>query len=206
MQFRRAQCRSTRCLVHLLQEFIRPYPTSLIIHRKRPPILNGHLDWTAIGEACGIEDEMAELKKQLRPALDAIIRWLKAPPVAEDDPPAKLSTRASKVAPARKTAAAASTRKAQRAAADGVFARHTATSRGPAPKPISPFPDPLFDATDDPANFPGALIYLMGRFGDSYWQLCRAVGCELRHPAADRAALSITSRRPGDLAEALKLI
>ncbi len=124
------------------------------------------------------------------------IRWLKAPPVAEDDPPAKLSTRASKVAPARKTAAAASTRKAQRAAADGVFARHTATSRGPAPKPNSPFPDPLFDATDDPANFPGALIYLMGRFGDSYWQLCRAVGCELRHPAADRAALSIHRGAP----------
>ncbi len=32
-------------------ENIRPYLTSLIIYRKRPPILNDHLDWTAIGEA-----------------------------------------------------------------------------------------------------------------------------------------------------------
>ncbi|WP_332305674.1 hypothetical protein [Rhizobium sp. GR12] len=32
----------------------------------------------AIGEACGIADEMTdELRKQLRPALEAIIRWLK---------------------------------------------------------------------------------------------------------------------------------
>jgi len=189
----------------LLQEFIRPYPTSLIIHRKRPPILNRHFDRTAIGQACGIEDEMAELKKQLRPALDAN-------QMAEGT--ARRRRRSSGEAVyARKQGRTGQKDRGRRLdqksptrAADGVFARHTATSRGPAPKPISPFPDPLFDATDDPANFPGALLYLMGRFGDSYWQLCRAVGCELRHPAADRAALSITSRRPGDLAEALKLI
>jgi hypothetical protein len=69
-------------------ENVRPYLISLIIYRKQPPILNSRLDWTAIGEACGIEDEMTtELRKQLRPALDAIIRWLKAPPVANDAPP-----------------------------------------------------------------------------------------------------------------------
>ncbi|KQV80499.1 hypothetical protein ASC90_25185 [Rhizobium sp. Root1220] len=60
-------------------ENIRPYLTSLIIYRKSPPILNGHIDWTTIGQACGIEAELtAELKKQLRPGLDAIIRWLGA--------------------------------------------------------------------------------------------------------------------------------
>lgn len=58
-------------------ENVRHYLISLIIYRKQPPILNSRLDWTAIGEACGIEDEMTtELRKQLRPALDAIIRWL----------------------------------------------------------------------------------------------------------------------------------
>ncbi|WPE22705.1 hypothetical protein ShzoTeo12_39220 (plasmid) [Shinella zoogloeoides] len=41
-------------------ENLRPYLISLIMYRKLPPILNGHLDWTAI------------------------IRWLKAPPVSED--------------------------------------------------------------------------------------------------------------------------
>nr|WP_205927596.1 hypothetical protein [Rhizobium sp. P40RR-XXII] len=157
-------------------ENVRPYLISLIIYRKRPPVLNGRLDWTAIGEYCGIEDEMtAELKKQLRPALDAIIRWLKAPPVAEDVPSAKLSMRTSKVEPVKKPAAASSTRKPQRAAKDGIFAQTTSAQRGPAPKPISPFPDPLFEATDDPASFQDALIYHMRRFGDSYWQLYGAV-------------------------------
>lgn len=74
------------CEVHIapmsskrVLENLRPYLIGLIMYRKRPPILNGHLDWTAIGEACGVEDEMTvELRKQLRPALDAIVRWLKA--------------------------------------------------------------------------------------------------------------------------------
>ena len=57
---------------------------SLIIYRKSPPLLNGHIDWTAIGKACGLEAEFtAELKKQLRPGLDAIIRWLGTPPAME---------------------------------------------------------------------------------------------------------------------------
>lgn len=157
-------------------ENIHPYLISLIIYRKRPPILNGHLDWTAIGEACDIQDDMtAELRKQLRPALDAIIRWLKAPPVADDVSLAKQSTRTGKAEAVKKTAATSETRKPQRAAADVVFARNTSAQRGPAPKQISAFPDPLFEATDDPASFQDALIYHMRRFGDSYWQLYRAV-------------------------------
>jgi hypothetical protein len=34
------------------------YLISLIIYRKLQPILNGRLEWTAIGHSCGIEDEM----------------------------------------------------------------------------------------------------------------------------------------------------
>jgi integrase len=157
-------------------ENIRHYLTRLIIYRKRPPILNGHLDWTAIGDACGIEDDMtAELRKQLRPALDAIIRWLKAPPAAADVSSAKPSARTGEAEAVKKTAATSLTRKPLRAAADGVFVRNTSAQRGPAPKPISAFPDPLFEATDDPASFQDALIYHMRRFGDTYWQLYRAV-------------------------------
>lgn len=33
----------------------------------------------------------------------------------------------------------------------------------------------MFEATDDPASFNDALIYHMRRFGESYWQLYRAV-------------------------------
>ena len=65
-------------------ENIRRYLASLIIYRKSPPLLNGHIDWKLIGQACGIEAELtAELKKQVRPGLDAIIRWLGAPPATE---------------------------------------------------------------------------------------------------------------------------
>ncbi len=152
-------------------ENVRPYLISLVIYRKSPPRLNGRIDWATLGQACGIEDELTtELKKQLRLGLDAIIRWLGAPPIAEDVRTTRQAARSGK-----SEVAAPSTRKPQRAAADGVFARNTSTQRGPAPKPISAFPEPLFDATDDPPSFQDALIYHMRRFGDSYWQLYRAV-------------------------------
>lgn len=148
-------------------ENVRRYLISLIIDRKPPPIINGHLDWTAIGEGCGIETEMsAELKKQLRSGLDAIIRWLRSPPINEDGSPAKWSARTSKVEAVRRP---------QCATAEGDFAKYTSARRGPAPKPISAFPDPLFEANDDPASFQDALVYHMRRFGESYWQLYRAV-------------------------------
>jgi hypothetical protein len=147
----------------------------LIINRKPPPLLKGRIDWATIVQACGIEAELtAELKRQLRPCLDAIIRWLGAPPAAEDTRPTKPATRVGK-ARSSKSAAAPSTRKPQRAAADGSSDSCASPPRGPASKPISPFPDPLFEVTKDPANFQDALVYHMHRFGDSYWQLYRAV-------------------------------
>ena len=67
-------------------EKIHPLLVSLIIYRESPPLLNGHIDWTAITQACGIEADLtAELKKRLQPGLDAIIRWLGATPAAEAD-------------------------------------------------------------------------------------------------------------------------
>nr|WP_246669746.1 hypothetical protein [Agrobacterium sp. B1(2019)] len=157
-------------------ENIRPYLASLIVYRKSPPLLNGRIDWTTIGQACGIEAELTVgLKKQLRPALDAIIRWLGAPPAAEERRPPKSKARPTKIVPAKKAASASSTGKPQRAATDDTFARSASTQRGPAPKPISPFPDALFEATEDPVSFQDALIYHMRRFGDTYWQLYRAV-------------------------------
>ena len=98
-------------------ETIRPYLVTLIIYRKSPTLLNGHIDWTTISQACGIEAELtAELKKQLRPGLDAIIRWLGAPPATEERRTPKPTVRPDKMAPAKKTGSAPSTRKPQRAA------------------------------------------------------------------------------------------
>jgi len=75
----------------------------------------------------------------------------------------------------KKAATAPPTRKPRRAATDGSLAQPASAPRGPTPKPISPFPEPLFEATEDPASFQDALIYHMRRFGDSYCQLYRAV-------------------------------
>ena len=155
-------------------ENIRPYLISLIIYRKSPPLLNGRIDWTTIAHACGTGAEMtADLKQQLRPGLDAIIRWLGEPAVAEDIRAKKQKTKSGERDQHRSATPAASTRKPQRSDTHDSHAQ--SWPRGPQPKPIQPFPDPLFEASEDPASFQDALVYHMRRFGDSYWQLYRAV-------------------------------
>ncbi|SOC81724.1 hypothetical protein SAMN05421890_0101 [Ensifer adhaerens] len=155
-------------------ESIRPYLIGLVVHRRPPPIVSGRMDWAAIGQACGIEGEMtAELKKQLRPGLDAIIRWLGTPPVAEDILSAKPRAKTKKPIPRKSETVTRS--RPQQIRSDKIPAQSSSMPRGPQPKPISPFPEPLFEATDDPASFQDALVYQMRRFGESYWQLYRAV-------------------------------
>lgn len=52
---------------------IKTFLVGLVIHRQPPPIVNGRMDWTAIGQSSGIENHLTtELKKALRPGLDAI--------------------------------------------------------------------------------------------------------------------------------------
>ncbi|WCK74398.1 hypothetical protein [Agrobacterium tumefaciens] len=54
---------------------IKTFLVGLVIHRHPPPIVNGRMDWTAIGQSSGIENHLTtELKKALRPGLDAINR------------------------------------------------------------------------------------------------------------------------------------
>ncbi|MBB6219612.1 hypothetical protein GGE66_000556 [Rhizobium leguminosarum] len=153
-------------------ENIKLFLISLIIYRKSPPLLNGRLDWTTIGDSCGIEVEMtAELKNHLRPALDAILRWLRLPPAAENIRHSKPTK------PNHRTPAptASSTRKPQRLGCDNAPTQPASASPGPQPKPIQEFPEPLFEAVDDPESFQDALIYQIRRFGDSYWQLYRSI-------------------------------
>jgi pimeloyl-ACP methyl ester carboxylesterase len=54
---------------------------------------------------------------------------------------------------------------------------------------ISSFPEPIFEAADDPASFQDALVYHMRRFADSYWQLYRAV-VHLNETFDNKAALA----------------
>lgn len=86
---------------------IRPYLINLIIDRKSPPVLNGRIDWITIRQACEIETELSpDLKKQLRPGLDAIIRWLGAPHKAGYAQQSKPTVRLNKTGPGRKPAVA----------------------------------------------------------------------------------------------------
>ncbi|MCF1464146.1 hypothetical protein FS800_22055 [Agrobacterium vitis] len=155
-------------------ESIRPYLVGLVIHRRPPPIVSGRMDWTAIGEACGVENQLtADLKKALRPGLDAIIRWLGEPPAADDVQSTKTRTKPRNTV--RRKVETATRSRPRQILSDKTPATSSSVPRGPQPKPISPFPEPLFEATDDPASFHDALVYHMRRFGESYWQLYRAV-------------------------------
>ncbi|MBD8653856.1 hypothetical protein IFT66_22455 [Rhizobium sp. CFBP 13726] len=155
-------------------ECIRPYLISLVVHRQPPPVANGRIDWTIIGQACGIEGELtAEFNKALRPGLDAIIRWLGAPPAAEDIRSTRQRAKSNNAV--RRKLETATCSKPRQILSDTPTVQSSSLPRGPEPKPISPFPEPLFEATNDPASFHDALIYQMRRFGESYWQLYRAV-------------------------------
>ncbi|MCJ8151733.1 hypothetical protein [Shinella sedimenti] len=155
---------------------IEAYLTKLIAHRLIPPLLNGRFDWTEIAHTCRLGEELTgDLKKQIRIALDAILRWLGAPPVAEDVRSSRQqASRSRGLGQPEAAEAATATRKAQ-VGDEGFRARSTSVQRGPEPKHIPPFPEPLFEASDDPAAFQDALVYQMRRFGESYWQLFRAV-------------------------------
>lgn len=168
-------------------ENIRPYLTSLIIYRKAPPMRNGRIDWQAVAGACGIEDEMtAELKKNLRSGLEAIIRWLDTERPAEDHRPAVEQSRTNRN-PAGGSAKAMAAQPRSSAAIATVGQEQTRAKPGVQPRPIEEFPKPLFDWTEEPDGFQQALIYHMRRHGDSYWHLHRAVVRE--EDAFDRKTL-----------------
>lgn len=157
-------------------ENIQPYLNNLIVHRQSPPLLNGRIDWLDIAHACQIGGELTgDLKKQVRIALDAIIRWLGAPPVTEDLRRTKRTSPSSEPAQREQAATAPSSRKPRRTAGDNYHTQPASVPRGPQPKVIQPFPEPLFEASDDPGGFQEALVYHMRRFGESYWHLYRAI-------------------------------
>ncbi|MGV0908423.1 hypothetical protein [Martelella sp. FOR1707] len=157
-------------------EKIKSYLTSLVTYRKSPPLRNGRIDWAAVIDGCGIEDEIsADLKKQFRIALDAITRWLGAPALSEDGQAPKPRVRQGNAARDASSVKGSSTRKHRRTTASLSQPEPTRVSRGPKPKPIHEFPEPLFDAAHDPDGFQEALAYQMRRFGENYWQLYRAI-------------------------------
>lgn len=55
------------------------YLLGLIAHREYPPMRGRGVDWKAIAESCGIAHPLlVQIKEEVRPALDAIVRALDA--------------------------------------------------------------------------------------------------------------------------------
>lgn len=154
---------------------IRSYLTTLILHRKKPPMRGYGVDWREFAEACGVESELTQqVRLTLRPALDAIIRWLKEtrstrtnrPVIEAPERQARSGSRSSKAKAVRsKLQVSAAAAKPQSAKA----------KRGPRPKPIEEFPKSLFESTREPEGFQEALTYHMRRHGETYWHLHHAV-------------------------------
>ena len=155
---------------------IKSYLTSLVTYRQSPPLRSGRIDWAAVIDGCGIEDEIsADLRKQFRIALYAITRWLGAPALPEDGQAPKPRVRQGYAARDASKVKGSSTRKPRRSGASLSQPDPMRVSRGPKPKPIQEFPGPLFDAAHDPDGFQEALAYQMRRFDENCWQLYRAV-------------------------------
>ncbi|AYM60613.1 hypothetical protein [Agrobacterium fabrum] len=152
---------------------LRAYLLALITFRKTPALANNRYDWRQIAHDCGIDEELTTaLKKQLRPALDAIMRWLKEPPVEDD---AQKRKRPLAIPKARATSKFAPSTMDQHHGVEEVGSSRSTGRPGPKPRPVSDKPEPLFEANEDPSSFKDALAYQMRRFGESYWQLHRAV-------------------------------
>ncbi|MEO9340989.1 hypothetical protein ABFT80_26670 [Mesorhizobium sp. SB112] len=167
---------------------IRSYLVSLVIYRKRPPLLNGRIHWAAIAEACGFLGKFsADLKRRLQPGLDAILRWADTGIIASDDQHS--DQRPTSRAHCTKAKAPPMSRKppdqnGTASACEEVLK----TRRGPKPKSIDDQPVPLFDVTNHPAEFREALTLQMQRHGETCRHLHRAIVSETEN--FDRTTLS----------------
>jgi len=163
---------------------IEAYLLGLIAHREYPPKRGRGIDWRSIAESCGISHpRLIEVKEEIRPALDAIVRALESAAQKEfemrvcgkvmDGRARSLTKRTTRgvsngsalVNPGR-SAVAAPTR-----------AGHISNiAQGCVdPKSIGELSMPARPVSEDPPTFREALVHHMQRHGESYWDLHRAV-------------------------------
>jgi len=134
---------------------VRRYLLGLISFRKKPALAGSRYDWQQIAHDCGIDEALTTtLKKQLRPALDAFMRWLKEPPLEDDSPKGKGPRAALRASAVRKSI---SSPMSQRHEAGRVETSPSASRLGPKPKPISEIPEPVFEANEEPNSFADVL-------------------------------------------------
>ncbi len=125
------------------------------------------IDWLSFASESRIDCELTEkLKNIIRPALEALIRWVDNGVLQSDQ-----------IAPKHKIQGRYPTvrlPKPDRAPASGRVPVRPKPSSLASADPVEEFPEPLFAWTEDPQPFQQALNYHMRRFGETYWRLHRA--------------------------------
>lgn len=147
---------------------IKSYLDDLIVQHRKPPMRRSQIDWLSFASESRIDCELTEkLKNIIRPALEALTRWVDNG-VSQPD----------QIAPKHKTRdrrPAVRLPKPDRAPASvRIPVRPKSPSLAPADA-VEEFPEPLFAWTEDPQTFQQALNYHMRRFGETYWRLHRAI-------------------------------
>lgn len=127
-------------------ELMANYLVGLLEIMAYPPYRGSGIDWTSLADVTGIEVERLKAARlQIKPVLDAVARSVG---VQERDAPLRPESN-------------------QEPSTHKRSAPKERARRGPAPKSIVEFPEPLFTEWDDPAEFRTALDLHMRRHGDS---------------------------------------
>lgn len=136
------------------REAITRYLVDLLELMAFPPYRGKWVEWTDVGVASGIDKErLVAARHQLQPVFDAVSRAVAMQEVSAS--PAKKPT---KVPERLKESVASAGRK-----------------RGPKPRPIVEFPEPLWTEWEDPGTLSESLVLHMRRHGDSVRHLFLAL-------------------------------
>lgn len=146
------------------------YLTNLLNTCQQPPKVGRSVNYYAIALATSIPyDRLVAARKQLKPVVDALCRTLaQMPKPLRQHRETKIRVSTSITFPE-----AAEFKKVIRAKL--AERRKSAQKPGPAPRPLVPFPEPLFTNWDEPEGFAAALRLHMKRHGDSLHHLTRAL-------------------------------
>ncbi|KAA9361441.1 hypothetical protein [Ochrobactrum quorumnocens] len=147
---------------------VKSYLDDLIVQHRKPPMRRSQIDWLSVASESRVDCELTgKLKNIIRPALEALIRWVdnSVPQADHIASKHKIQDRRPALRLPKPDRAPASVR---------IPVRPKSPSLAPA-DPVEEFPEPLFAWTEDPQTFQQALNYHMRRFGETYWRLHRAI-------------------------------
>ncbi|GES53252.1 hypothetical protein Rhsp01_58680 [Rhizobium sp. NBRC 114257] len=142
-------------------ERLTAYMLALVNDQVLPPVKGKTVDWTEIATACRLAAKPStKLMRVGQHGFDAIIRWVNT----------------NTATPRNRTSSSSASARISKARTAG--SSHSAKKNskpGAKPKPIEEFPVALFDKYTEPVSFQAALELHIRRFGETYYNLHRAV-------------------------------